>query len=58
MERKKFFKTAGKGFVGFTILSSLPFNFGSMFSSGKSKKIQIKENPLAMRRNKLGDKNV
>jgi hypothetical protein len=53
--RKKFFAKISKGFMGLLILGSFPFNlFGGNFSS---KRIEIKINPLAVKRKKGNKKN-
>ncbi len=57
MERKKFFSVIGLGTMGilFTRFSSL-----KLFSKNLSnkKKIKVKINPLAVKRQKIGSKNV
>lgn len=53
--RKKFFSKISKGFIGLVILSSFPFNlFGRNSTSGR---IEIKINPLAVKREKGNKKN-
>jgi len=57
MERKKFFNVFGLGMIGivFANFSSLnPFSK----NPNKKKKINVKINPLAVRRQKIGNKNV
>jgi hypothetical protein len=57
MERKKFFNVFGLGMMGiiFAKFSSLkPFSK----NLNDKKKIDIKINPLAVRRQKIGSKNV
>jgi len=57
MERKKFFGVIGMGTMGilFTRFSSL-----KLFSKNPNnkKKIKVKINPLAVKRQKIGSKNV
>ena len=57
MERKKFFSVFGLGMMGilFTRFSSL-----KLFSKipNNKKKIKVKINPLAVKRQKIGSKNV
>jgi len=57
MERKKFFNVFGLGMMGilFAKFSSL-----KLFSKNtdNKKKINVKINPLAVRRQKIGSKNV
>jgi len=57
MERKKFFSVFGLGTMGilFTRFSSL-----KLFSNNPNnkKKIKVKINPLAVKRQKIGSKNV
>jgi branched-subunit amino acid transport protein AzlD len=57
MERKKFFSAFGVGIVGIVLTKIFPF---SMFkNNGKdTKKIKVKINPLAVKRQKIGGKNV
>ncbi len=50
INRKNFFSRISKGFLGFIVVSSFPFNLFAGNSS--SKKIQIKINPLAVKRTK------
>ena len=57
MERKKFFNVFGLGMMGilFAKFSSLkPFSK----DLNNKKKIKVKINPLAVRREKIGSKNV
>jgi hypothetical protein len=58
MNRKKFFTSISLGALGFTVLNTFPFNFISKKSGKDQKKVQVKINPLAVSRKKIGDKNV
>jgi hypothetical protein len=57
MERKKFFNVFGLGMIGILLA-----NFSSLkvFSKNKkaTNKINVKINPLAVKRQKIGNKNV
>ena len=56
MVRKKFFSIVGLGFVGMFFTRSFPFRF--LFKNKMDdKKIRVKINPLAVKRQKLGNKN-
>jgi hypothetical protein len=57
MKRKKFFNVFGLGILGilFTKFSSQNISFRNL--KGK-KKINVNINPLAVKRNKIGGKNV
>lgn len=57
MERKKFFLSIGAGFLGFAVFKSIPFS--NLLSKKKEdEKVTIAPNPLAVRRKKIGEKNV
>ena len=57
MERKKFFLSIGAGFLGFAVFKSIPFS--NLLSRKKEDvKVTIAPNPLAVRRKKIGEKNV
>jgi len=57
MERKKFFSVFGLGVVGvlFTRFSSLKFFSRNL---NDKKRINVKINPLAVKRQKIGNKDV
>ena len=57
MERKKFFSLFGLGMMGVLITK---FSSLKLFSKNitNKKKINVKINPLAVRRQKIGSKNV
>ena len=59
MERKKFFETSAKGMFIFMLMNSFPYKLfaGKNKNSADSKKIKVKINPLAVRRNKTGTNN-
>jgi len=54
MERKKFFSSLSKGFIGLVLFSSLPFR---LFGKKDIKRVEIKINPQAVSRKKDGRKN-
>lgn len=58
--RKKFLTTIGTGIFSFLVVKFIPFNFFGMGKSklNGSKIVDVKINPLAVRRRKAGDKNV
>ncbi len=59
IQRKKFFISLGTGFAGFMLLKSFPFSFFNKNSNSlkENREINIKINPLAVRRNKIGGNN-
>ena len=57
MVRKKFFSIVGLGFIGMFFTTSFPFKFLFKNKMG-DKKIKVKINPLAVRRQKMGNKNA
>jgi len=62
MERKKFFYSIGLGFIGTLAVKNIILNFFTKKivadKSHVSKNTRVKINPLAVRRNKTGTKNV
>ena len=56
MNRKKFFSSFGIGLTGLMLFKALPFKFFK--KKGSDKKIYVKINPLAIRRQKIGGKNA
>lgn len=58
MNRKKFFTSISLGAIGFTMLNTFPFNLIAKKSIKDKRKVQVKINPLAVSRKKIGDKNV
>jgi hypothetical protein len=56
MERKKFLISVGAGLTGFALFKSIPLL--NIFASKKTAKIEVKPNPLAVSRKKIGDRNV
>lgn len=58
MNRKKFFTSISLGAVGLAIFNSFPMNIISKRSKKTSNKINVKINPLAVSRKKVGVKNV
>jgi hypothetical protein len=57
MNRNKFFSVIGLGMIGVLMIKIFPFRF----SSGRkmrAKKINVKINPLAVKREKAAGKNV
>ena len=57
-DRKKFFSRIGKGFIGLVIFSSLPFNMFNKNDSRFHKKVKVRINPLAVKREKDINNNV
>ena len=57
MVRKKFFNIVGLGFIGMFFTTSFPFKFLFKNKMG-DKKIKVKINPLAVKRQKMGNKNA
>jgi hypothetical protein len=58
MNRKKFFTSISLGAVGFTIYNSFPMRFFSKQSGSLNNKIEVKPNPLAVSRKKVGENNA
>ena len=57
MIRKKFFNIVGLGFIGMFFTRSFPFRF--LFKNKMDdKKIKVKINPLAVKRQNMGGKNA
>ena len=54
IERKKFFSSFGKGFIGLLLVSSFPVK---LFGKKDIKRVEIKINPQAVSRKKDGKKN-
>lgn len=57
MNRKIFFTSISLGTVGFAIYNSFPMKYFSKQSSIFKNKIEVKVNPLAVSRKKVGKKN-
>lgn len=58
MNRKKFFTSISLGAIGLALFNTFPFNLVSKKIEKKNIKVNIKINPLAVSRKKIGDKNV
>lgn len=58
MNRKKFFTSISLGAVGFAVYSSFPMKYFSKKSATFKSRIEVKVNPLAVSRKKVGGKNV
>lgn len=58
IERKKFFKTIGTGFIGLTVFNSFPFSLFGKKDSKKTGKIKVSINPLSVQRKNSGGSNV
>ena len=56
MNRKKFFSSFGIGVTGLLLMRSFPFKFFQRKNSHK--KVSVKINPLAVKREKAGGKNA
>ncbi|HKB87437.1 MAG TPA: hypothetical protein VKD08_14775 [Ignavibacteriaceae bacterium] len=56
INRKKFFSSLGTGVFGYFVIKSIPFSF--LGRNIKDKKVTIAINPDAVRRTKIGEKNV
>ena len=56
INRKKFFSSLGTGLFGYFVIKSIPFSF--LGRNVKDKNVTIEINPDAVRRTKIGDKNV
>ena len=57
MNRNKFFSVVGLGMVGVLMSKIVPFKFTSG-KKVKTKKVNVKINPLAVKRDKVAGKNV
>lgn len=55
INRKKFFSSLGTGVISYLIFKSIPFSIGKRMMD---KKVIIEINPDAVRRTKIGEKNV
>lgn len=58
MNRKKFFTSISVGAFGFAVYNSFPMKYFSKSSGVFKNKIEVKVNPLAVSRKKVGGKNV
>lgn len=58
MNRKKFFTSVSLGAIGFAVYNSFPMKYFPKASGYVNNKIEIKLNPLAVSRKKVGGKNV
>ncbi len=58
MNRKKFFTSISLGAFGFAVYNSFPMKYFSKSSGVFKNKIEVKVNPLAVSRKKVGGKNV
>jgi len=58
MNRKKFFTSISFCAVGFAVYNSFPMKYFSKKSNSFKQKIEVKINPLAVSRKKVGGKNV
>lgn len=58
MNRKKFFTSISLGAVGFAVYNSFPMKYFSKKTGSFRNKIDVKVNPLAVSRKKVGGKNV
>ena len=56
MKRKTFFKSLGTGVFSYIALKTFPFNLFNSSEIVKQGKVQVKINPSAVVRNKIGDK--
>lgn len=56
MDRKKFFLSATLAAAGIALFKYIPFT--SAKKKFESKKVEVKINPLAVSRKKVGEKNV
>lgn len=56
MDRKKFFLSASLAAAGIALFKYIPFT--SAKRNFNSKKVEVKINPLAVSRKKVGEKNV
>jgi len=57
IDRNKFFSVVGLGVIAVLFTKIFPFSFASNTKS-KGKKMKVKINPLAVKREKVSDKNV
>jgi len=58
MNRKIFFTSISLGAVGFAVYNSFPMKYFSKKTGSFRNKIDVKVNPLAVSRKKVGGKNV
>jgi hypothetical protein len=58
MNRKKFFTSISLGAVGFAVYNSFPMKYFSKKADNFKHKVEVKVNPLAVSRKKVGGKNV
>ena len=58
MNRKNFFTLISLGAVGFAVYNSFPMKYFSKRSAASKSRIEVKVNPLAVSRKKVGGKNV
>jgi len=58
MNRKIFFTSISLGAVGFAVYNSFPMKYFSKKTRSFRNKIDVKVNPLAVSRKKVGGKNV
>jgi hypothetical protein len=58
MNRKKFFTSISLGAFGFVVYNSFPIKYFSKASAFSKNKIEVRVNPLAVSRKKVGGKNV
>lgn len=56
INRKKFFSSLGTGVFGYFVVKSIPFSF--LRKKEKDKEVVVAINPDAVRRTKIGEKNV
>jgi len=56
INRKSFFSFLGTGVIGYFLVKAIPFSF--LRKDISSKKVTIELNPDAVRRTKIGEKNV
>ncbi len=57
MERKKFFNAIGMSLIGILFVKLFPFRLFSKQNVNK-RKIKVHINPFAVKRKKIGEKNV
>lgn len=58
MNRKKFFTSISLGAIGFAVYNSFPMKYLSKKTDSFKHKVEVKVNPLAVSRKKVGGKNV
>jgi hypothetical protein len=58
MNRKKFFTSISLGAVGFAVYNSFPMKYFSKKADSFKQKVEVKPNPLAVSRKKVGGQNV